>query len=350
MEKAMGMPEVENGMVAEYNDSNSASLSNTTSQIFCGGFKGEIPKDALQKKIVVKFSWAEKNTNSSQNEPDTNSESETIPLEGEVLSGEVEPEPEVLPAEDVPQEILPEEEDSGTELVEPEPEASEPTEPEPTILNLITKTAHAETLYLDGDVPDGRLEVFYTIDGENWQSLGFVPDVNNGVSFEMPTGIFTTVEDLEKVQIAIHTMPTFDNIHTIYLDSVWLEVEYENLNAESAKGITSFKIFVLPQDRLEKEVNEWLSLQKNIEVDDIKVEDYGGGGYLIVISYHSGGILGNSTARLKVVVGENPEADAQTFLSTLLPAQVVHSITATAGSFSSQQTTITVPIIFIVYE
>ena len=192
--------------------------------------------------------------------------------------------------------------------------------------------------------------MFYTVNGQNWKLLGFVQDIHNGVSFEMPTGVFTTVEDLEKVQIAIRTLPTYDDVDTIFLDSVWLEVEYENLYAGASKGITNFKIFVLPQDRLEKEVNEWLSLQNNIKVDDIKVEDYGGGWYLIVVSYHSGGILGNSTARLKLIVGENPEADAQTFLSTLLPAQTVSSITATSGAFSNQQTTITVPIIFIVYE
>lgn len=109
------------------------------------------------------------------------------------------------------------------------------------------------------------------------------------------------------------------------------------------------KVFVLVQDALESEVNSWFAVQEGIVADQISVQDYGGGGYIVVISYHTGG-TGNSSTRLKIIEGENSEADAQSFLSSLGASQTVRSITAVAGSYSNPEKTVTVPIIFIVYE
>ena len=95
------------------------------------------------------------------------------------------------------------------------------------------------------------------------------------------------------------------------------------------------------QDTLELTLNAWFSVQQGIVVDDLKVENYGGGGYLIVVSYHAGG-TGNSSARFKLITGENPEADAQAFLSSLGASRTVRSISATTGSYSGPETTVTV--------
>lgn len=56
--KAAGAPDIVSGEHAEYSDDNSASVYNTNAEIYCGGFGGEIPDDALKKKVVVRFSWA----------------------------------------------------------------------------------------------------------------------------------------------------------------------------------------------------------------------------------------------------------------------------------------------------
>ncbi len=119
--------------------------------------------------------------------------------------------------------------------------------------------------------------------------------------------------------------------------------------APITKGISGFRVFILAQDVLELTVNEWFSAQRNIVVDQLNVQDYGGGGYLVVISYHTGD-TGNSSARLKLIAGENSEADAQNFLLSLGASQTVRSVAAVAGSYSMPEKTITVPIIFIVYE
>jgi len=264
-EKASGAPEVMDGLMSDYNDENSASVFNTNAQIFCGNFQGEIPADTLQKRIVVKFSWTE------INDEQTGSSEESIETEMEENTEEnienlppVEENTEEVPLEkesEVP--VLP------TEETLPEAPLEEiPAEIELTVFNFIVSTAHAQTIETDDTLvaptspetesvleaelimPDARLKVLYTADGQAWRLLGFVKELDNEVSFEMPADTFTTVEDLNKAQVAIHTVPNYDVPHTIYLDSIWLEVEYKKLSAESS---TLEQPSTLTLDRLEVE-------------------------------------------------------------------------------------------------
>ncbi|MDP3726646.1 MAG: hypothetical protein Q8R36_05670 [bacterium] len=146
-------------------------------------------------------------------------------------------------------------------------------------------------------------------------------------------------------------IPSFTELLQTVTDSVknFIEPPAPANSIHATKGISGFKVFILTQDVLESALNEWFALQQSIVVDQLNVQDYGGGGYLVVISYHAGGI-GNSSARLKLIAGENPEADANIFLSSLGASQTVRSVAAVTGSYSGSETTITVPIIFIVYE
>jgi hypothetical protein len=54
---AVGIPEVIGDSEATYSDENSATLTNTMTQLFCAGFSGDIPKEADRTKISVRFSW-----------------------------------------------------------------------------------------------------------------------------------------------------------------------------------------------------------------------------------------------------------------------------------------------------
>ena len=117
----------------------------------------------------------------------------------------------------------------------------------------------------------------------------------------------------------------------------------------ASQSVHSLKVFIQDQEKLESAVNTWFSAQVNISVDAFSLVDYNGGDYLVVISYHAND-ASNSSTRLKLIGGENSEADAQTFLSSLDSSQTVRFISATHGYYSRPDTTITVPIIFIVYE
>ncbi len=55
---AAGAPDVIAGNPSTYSDTNSASVSNMLADIFCGDFRGAIPKDTKPTQITVKFSWA----------------------------------------------------------------------------------------------------------------------------------------------------------------------------------------------------------------------------------------------------------------------------------------------------
>lgn len=56
-DRASGVPEVVGEADVSYGDSNSATLTNTMTQLFCAGFAGDIPKEADRTKISVRFSW-----------------------------------------------------------------------------------------------------------------------------------------------------------------------------------------------------------------------------------------------------------------------------------------------------
>jgi hypothetical protein len=80
-----------------------------------------------------------------------------------------------------------------------------------------------------GKPEDAYFEVLYTLDGEDWHTLGYVNRIANDVQIELPIDLFATVEDLKKVQIALHTVERFDTVPKIYLDSLWLEVSYDDV-------------------------------------------------------------------------------------------------------------------------
>lgn len=138
---ATGIPEVIGDTQATYSDNNSATLSNTMTQLFCAGFAGEIPKDADRTKISVRFSWQMEGHEAFQKETIQNDEpeyrTEIIPVteSGSSTEGTTEPgatddsAPADTPAPSVDTSTEPATEEQPAE---PEPAAEEPAaEPEP---------------------------------------------------------------------------------------------------------------------------------------------------------------------------------------------------------------------------
>jgi hypothetical protein len=79
-------------------------------------------------------------------------------------------------------------------------------------------------------MPRGLVEVLYTLDGAEWKSLGFVEKENFGdASFEIPIEEAAAWEDISRIQIGVQSVPAIDTTRIIYLDSVWIEVEYEHV-------------------------------------------------------------------------------------------------------------------------
>jgi len=72
-------------------------------------------------------------------------------------------------------------------------------------------------------------DIHYTLDGQNWNYLGSVNENNwQNLSFDIPVNNWV---DISKIQIKINSLPDTD--YYLYLESMWLEVEYENQQATS---------------------------------------------------------------------------------------------------------------------
>jgi hypothetical protein len=70
-------------------------------------------------------------------------------------------------------------------------------------------------------------DIHYTLDGQNWNYLGSVNENNwQNLTFDIPVNNWL---DISKIQIKINSLPDTD--YYLYLESMWLEVEYENSQA-----------------------------------------------------------------------------------------------------------------------
>jgi hypothetical protein len=74
---------------------------------------------------------------------------------------------------------------------------------------------------------DAFLEVRYTTDGSSWATLGKVGRATwQGANFKIPVLPWA---DISKLQVSVERLTTIDAQPTVYLDTLWLEVEYQNL-------------------------------------------------------------------------------------------------------------------------
>ena len=86
----------------------------------------------------------------------------------------------------------------------------------------------ATTTELSTETSADFLEVFYTFDGENWQSLGSFNEVSMKYrTFEIPVTASTSWEDMSKLQIKITPKSRFDETPAVYVDAIKVEVLYE---------------------------------------------------------------------------------------------------------------------------
>jgi hypothetical protein len=76
--------------------------------------------------------------------------------------------------------------------------------------------------------PKTLFDIHYTLDGQNWNYLGSVNENNwQNLSFDIPVNSWL---DISKIQIKINSLPDTD--YYLYLESMWLEVEYISKNKE----------------------------------------------------------------------------------------------------------------------
>jgi hypothetical protein len=76
--------------------------------------------------------------------------------------------------------------------------------------------------------PKTLFDIHYTLDSQNWNYLGSVNESNwQNLTFDIPINNWL---DISKIQIKINSLPDTD--YYLYLESIWLEVEYISKNKE----------------------------------------------------------------------------------------------------------------------
>jgi len=267
---ATGAPDVlETDDISTFTDSNSARLNaNTHAQIYCGGFTGDILENTIPKKILVKFSWAVKYPElENEGIPVVETESvinieESSPIEAlPPTSEQVEPAPE-LPVSffdsrtiyhilrsisaffaltAYAEEVSVGEQNESAIIIDASATTTETTTgtiqdetttpTEDTIQDETTTPTEDTIVTMTPDISSGLVEAMYTLDGVLWKSLGFVDKYEfTYTQFEIPIEEASQWANISKIQIGIRSMSLLDSIDpAIYLDSVWLEVEYKNL-------------------------------------------------------------------------------------------------------------------------
>lgn len=254
----------------KFTQENSAILNGSQSQIFCGGFEGEVPEGSAPEKILVRFSWTTKDVLSFI-EVESNATTTIITDDFASSTVEIIEIPEGQPSEVilVPDEhvSLPDELqemplgeipvdanpalDSSEPVSESVPAASsleEPLEPSAaesfpvSILHFFTSLAYADEQPVEVEVSGetsttttedmsqqhGVVEVLYTLDGTLWHSLGTVAGHEFAqAQFEIPIEHITEWQDISHIQISVQSLPVIDAVAPIiFLDAVWLEAEY----------------------------------------------------------------------------------------------------------------------------
>ena len=139
---ATGAPEASISQISTFSESNSALLEdNTQTQIFCGGFSGDIIEGTIPQKILVKFSWAamypdQDNLEEENNEDTIDTGEETIEEDSEEDTEDSTEEDSLENTDETTEEEITGEEESIEDETEvtPSEETSEPAEPTEPVL------------------------------------------------------------------------------------------------------------------------------------------------------------------------------------------------------------------------
>ncbi len=277
---AEGAPQVslESREASIFTEENSARLNgNIAAQIYCGGFKEDIPEDVIPKNIVVKFSWTVGYVEPSIEIPPIDSDIPVMPDQQSVKENSTNDDIQVENLDKNPEETnLSANEDNTLELEQPKipQEVSVPESASISFFKLFTKVAYGqeaslgETKKLDSY---GLVEVLYTLDGVDWKSLGFVDkDSFDNTQFKIPIEEVATWEDISKIQISVRSVPVLDGATpVIYLDSMWIEAEYEYLNKNEINTTTTDTVDNLSQ--MNKEIPQ--TKEETTNVEDFQIEE-----------------------------------------------------------------------------
>ncbi|MCC2630798.1 MAG: hypothetical protein K0S38_607, partial [Candidatus Paceibacter sp.] len=118
-------------------------------------------------------------------------------------------------------------------------------------------------------------DILYTTDGVAWNKAGAVSgDKLSDAIFDIPLSAIPTWSDLSKIQIKVKSTETIDEETTIYLDSMWLEIEYQDQKEEtlSEEELSKLPRVKVDSSKFFKSFKKSFKADENVEVELIPVE------------------------------------------------------------------------------
>jgi len=151
---------------------------------------------------------------------------EAPPVLNATSTPEAPPAPETIAPPETPEappaEIIP----PPDETITP-PAETTPLPPEPQsffrslVHNALAQSDSNQTINSN----DGFLEITYSLDGANWRLLGRVNALNyENFTPEIPVASW---QDIRNLQIAVSAKTTLDAQPEVFLDGIWLDIEYD---------------------------------------------------------------------------------------------------------------------------
>lgn len=242
----------------DFNSTNSAVLNNSNAQIFCGKFtsNNQPPENITGMRLRLSLGIITQ----PQEVPATDFESgntlDAPPEQPQTFIIVPLPEEVLVPSEIEKFESTRESEPVESPVSEPLPveqpqPSQEPTETESSLWNFFIPSAYAQS---GSGSPEDILQITYSQDGETWYNLGVVNKNNwQGQGFELPGHL---INELGNLQISISPLFNLDGKDTVYLDSMWIEVEYNSGLTDFILGIGDTILDTLTLQNVEQLVEE----------------------------------------------------------------------------------------------
>lgn len=230
-----------------FTEANSAVLpANASSDIFCGGFTGDISQEVQPTKVTLSFSWTTKvqeasstplapiiftdvPSGSSSTFLDSSTTPPDVPTTASSTDGTLPdnkapstPAPTEAPADQIaPQEVPP------TPII--------PSDAPVSFLDFFIPRARA--------ADNGFLDVSYTLDGNTWQDMGTIDALHmTSASFDISVASSTSWKDMANLQVRIRSISSLDPTPTVYLDGMMLTADYQNDSQDAKKVQDSLDI------------------------------------------------------------------------------------------------------------
>jgi hypothetical protein len=83
-----------------------------------------------------------------------------------------------------------------------------------------------------------QFAVFFKVKDDPWIRLGEIITIHNDIRLPLPKAIVAEISSFADVSVRLEALPQFDDVPPVYLDALWIEVDYAPLDALGVHAIS----------------------------------------------------------------------------------------------------------------